>query len=217
MLIQPPRVRQGQFRYKENGRYGTRTVIEVMEVSQQSFEYRTWKPTVEGMITTVGRQVEWTAPLLQSDGDCWEEGGRTELQHLSHRILAGPRQGAGAQRWTQTIQGAFRSLTPEMGTWAAMESLQGPTLSQLADLQARTEALGPYTIYTDGEWEYGGDGMNAPFYPYTDSPCHKGGGSVVFITTDLTRLKSRHRPGLPATLSYVVIRIDQTHRNYLRS
>ena len=76
----------------------TCTVIEVMEVSQQSFEYRTWKPTVEGMITAVGRQVEWTALLLQSNGDCWEEGGRTELQHLSHRILAGPRQGAGAQR-----------------------------------------------------------------------------------------------------------------------
>ena len=121
-----------------------------MEVSQQSFEYRTWKPTVEGMITTVGRQVEWTAPVLQSKGDCWEKGGRTELQHLSHRILAGPRQGAGAHRWTQTIQGAFRSLTPEMGTWAAMESRQGPTLSLLTDLQAHIEALGPYTI--PGSW-----------------------------------------------------------------
>ena len=93
--------------------------------------------------------------------------------------------------------------------WAEMESLQSPTLSQLADLQARIEALGPYKIYTDGGWEYGGDGMDAPFYPYTDSPSHKGGGSVVFITTDLTRLKSRHRPGVPATLSYVAIRIDQ--------
>ena len=43
-----------------------------------------------------------------------------------------------------------------------MESLRGPTLSQLADLQERVEALGPYTIYTDGGWEYGGDGMDAP-------------------------------------------------------
>ena len=77
-----------------------------------------------------------------------------ELQHLSHQILAEPRQGAGAQQWTRTIQGAFRSLTPEMGMWAEMESLQGPTLSQLADLQACIEALGPYTIYTDGGWEY---------------------------------------------------------------
>ena len=78
-----------------------------------------------------------------------------ELQHLSHRILAGPRQGAGAQRWTQTIQGAFHSLTPEMGMWADMESLQSPALSQLADLQKRIEAIGPYSIYTDGGWEYG--------------------------------------------------------------
>ena len=39
--------------------------------------------------------------------------------------------------------------------WAEMESLQGPTLSQLADLQAHIEALGPYTTYTDGGWEYG--------------------------------------------------------------
>ena len=69
--------------------------------------------------------------------------------------------------------------------WAEMESLQGPTLSQLVDLQAHIEALGPYTIFTDGGWEYGGDGMDAPFYPYTDSPSHKGGGSIVFITTDL--------------------------------
>ena len=33
--------------------------------------------------------------------------------------------------------------------------------------------------------------MNAPFYPYTDSPSHKGGGSLVFITTDLTRIRDR--------------------------
>ena len=64
-------------------------------------------------------------------------------------------QGAGSQRCTQTIQGAFCSLTPEMGMWAEMESLQGPTLSQLADLQARIEALGPYTLYTEGGWDYG--------------------------------------------------------------
>jgi hypothetical protein len=33
------------------------------------------------------------------------------------------------------------------------------------------------------------DGMDAPFYPYSDSPSHKGGGSIVFITTDLTRIR----------------------------
>ena len=72
--------------------------------------------------------------------------------------------------------------------WADMVSLHGPALSQLADLQERIEAIGPYSIYTDGGWEYGGDGIDTPFYPYTDSPSHKGGGSVVFITTDLKRL-----------------------------
>jgi hypothetical protein len=93
MQVQPPRVRQGRFRYKMNGQHGTHTVIEVMATSQRSFEYQKWKPTVEGMITTVDRKVEWTAP--QSNGDCWEEGDRMELQQLSHRVLAGPRQGAG--------------------------------------------------------------------------------------------------------------------------
>ena len=51
--------------------------------------------------------------------------------------------------------------------------------------------------------------MDAPFYPYTDSPSHKGGGSVVFITTDLQRIQSRHRQGTNAMLSGLVIRIDQ--------
>ena len=159
-----------------------------MATSQRRFEYRTWKPTVEGMITTVGRKIEWTAPLLQSKGDCWEEGDRMELRQLSHRVLAGPRQGAGPQRWTRTIQGAFRSLTPEMSMRTELESVQGSATPQLENIQERVAALGQYSIYTDGGWEYGGDGMDAPFYPYTDSPSHKGGGSVVFITTDLQRL-----------------------------
>ena len=111
-----------------------------------------------------------------------------ELRQLSHRVLAGPRQGAGLQRWTRTIQGAFRSLTPEMSKPTELESFQGSATRQLEDIQERVAALEQYSIYTDGGWEYGGDGMDAPFYPYTDSPSHKGGGSVVFITTDLQRL-----------------------------
>ena len=31
--------------------------------------------------------------------------------------------------------------------------------------------------------------MDAPFHPYTDSPSHKGGGSIVFLTKDLRRIK----------------------------
>ena len=46
-------------------------------------------------------------------------------------------------------------------------------------------------MYTDGGWEYGGDGMSAPFHPATDSPSHKGGGSIIFLTTDLERIRRR--------------------------
>ena len=105
------------------------------------------------------------------------------------------------------IQGAFRSLTPEMSMRTELESVQGSATPQLENIQERVAALGQYSIYTDGGWEYGGDGMDAPFYPYTDSPGHKGGGSVVFITTDLQRLQSRQ--GLNAAPSYVAIRIEQ--------
>ena len=30
----------------------------------------------------------------------------------------------------------------------------------------------------------------SPFHPYTDSPSHKGGGSIIFITTDLARIQA---------------------------
>jgi hypothetical protein len=70
-----------------------------------------------------------------------------------------------------------------------MESLQGSAISQLADLQERIAAFEHCSIYTDGGWKYGGNGIDTSFYPYTDSPSHKGGGSVVF-TTDLQRLQS---------------------------
>ena len=32
--------------------------------------------------------------------------------------------------------------------------------------------------------------MDATFYPYADTPSHKGGGSSIFITTNLTRIQS---------------------------
>jgi hypothetical protein len=72
-----------------------------------------------------------------------------------------------------------------------LESFQGSAIRQLEDIQVRVAALGQYSIYTDGGWKYGGDRMGAPFYPYTNSSSHKGGGSVVFITTDLQRLQPR--------------------------
>ena len=58
---------------------------------------------------------------------------------------------------------------------------------------------------------YGGDEMDAPFHPATDSPSHKGGGSIVFLTTDLGRIRQRmgqQETSLSNTLDYVAIRID---------
>ena len=66
-------------------------------------------------------------------------------------------------------------------------------------------------MYTDGGWEYGGDGMVAPFYLTTDSPSHKGGGSIVVLTTDLERIRQRmgqQEASLTDTLDYVAVRID---------
>ena len=75
-----------------------------------------------------------------------------------------------------------------MSVRTELVGFQGSAISQLADLQKRVAALGQFSIYTDGGWEYGRNRMIAPFYPYTDSPSHKGGGSVEFITTNLQRL-----------------------------
>ena len=51
-----------------------------------------------------------------------------------------------------------------------------------------------------------------PFYPYTDSPSHKGGGSIIFITTDLQRIKENITSSenqTIKTIDHVAIRIEQ--------
>ena len=51
-----------------------------------------------------------------------------------------------------------------------------------------------------------------PFYPYTDSPSHKGGGSIIFITTDLQRIKENMTSSenqTVKTIDHVAIRIEQ--------
>ena len=53
--------------------------------------------------------------------------------------------------------------------------------------------------------------MDAPFHPATDSPSHKGGGSIVVLTTDLERIRQRmgqQEASLTDTLVYVAVRID---------
>jgi hypothetical protein len=70
------------------------------------------------------------------------------------------------------------------------QQMEDAIIMQLHMVQNQLQRLGPYTMFTNGRWEYEGDGVDAPFYPYTDSPSHKGGGSIIFITTDLARIKS---------------------------
>ena len=66
-------------------------------------------------------------------------------------------------------------------------------------------------MYTDGGWEYGGDGMDAPFHPATDSPSHQGGGSIIFLTTDIERIRrslAQQEDSPTDTPAYIAIRID---------
>jgi hypothetical protein len=66
-------------------------------------------------------------------------------------------------------------------------------------------------MYTDGGWEYGGDDMDAPFHPATDSPSHKGGGSIIFLTTDIERIRrslAQQEGSSPNSPAYIAIRID---------
>jgi hypothetical protein len=53
--------------------------------------------------------------------------------------------------------------------------------------------------------------MDAPFHPYTDSPSHKGGGSILFLTTDLRRIQTNHtsqEDQITKDIDHVAIRID---------
>ena len=54
--------------------------------------------------------------------------------------------------------------------------------------------------------------MDATFYPYADTPSHKGGGSSIFITTNLTRIQShmqRREEEERCTLDDGAIHIDR--------
>ena len=53
--------------------------------------------------------------------------------------------------------------------------------------------------------------MDALFHPTTDSPSHKSGGSIVFLTRNLERIRQRmgqQEASLTDTLDYVEVRID---------
>ena len=128
---------------------------------------------------------------IATQAEQWSEGQMHQLGNLTHRLLMGERSGFGSNRWCRTIQGAYRSLRPELPPTHTSSRNNEAIIEQLKILHSQLYALGDFTMYTDGGWEYGGDGMNVPFYPYTDSPSHKGGGSIVFITKDLARIRNR--------------------------
>ena len=211
MEILPPILQQGQFWYKTNDFNQPPQVIEIMEVTSEAYHYRVWRPTVQGMRHAVGRQVEWTAPSITAQSERWSIQGQPTVCSLTHRVLLGARKGFGQNRWSRTIHGAYRSISPSLPTTTNLPTLDDAIIPQLRRLQDQLRTLGPYTMYTDGGWEYGGDGMDAPFHPATDSPSHKGGGSIVFLTTDLGRIRQRmgrQETSLSDTLDYVAIQID---------
>ena len=100
----------------------------------------------------------------------------TDNGQLTYRLLMGDRKGFGRRRWCRMIQGAYRTICPVAPLFIDTQQIEDAVMMQLHMLQNQLQRLGPYTMYTDGGWEYGGDGMDAPFYPYTDSPSHKGVG-----------------------------------------
>ena len=182
-----------------------------MEVTAEEYHYREWRPTVQGMRHAVGRQVKWAAPSIEGQSEQWRTQGQHTMSNLTHRVLMGARTGFGQSRWSRTIYEAYRSITPTLPAPMVPLTLEDAIIPQLQNLQDQLCNLEPYTMYTDGGWEYGGDGMDAPFHPATDSPSHKGGGSIVFLTTDLERIRRRitqQEDILNETLDYVAIRID---------
>ena len=173
----------------------------------------------------VGRQVEWAAPSIEVQSERWRTQGQHTMSNLTHRVLMGARTGFGQNRWSRTIYRAYRSITPTLPAPTDPLKFEDAIIPQLQILQDQLRTLGPYTMYTDGGWEYGGDGMDAPFHPATDSPSHKGGGSIIFLTTDLERIRRRiaqQEDSSNDTLDYVAIRNDhgevvgraQTRKSY---
>ena len=109
------------------------------------------------------------------------------------------------------IRGISQYIKPTLPAPTAPRTFENAIIPQLQILQDQLRTLEPYTVYTNGGWEYGGDGMDAPFHPATDSPSHKGGGSIIFLTTDLERIRRRiaHQEDSPTdTKEYIAIRID---------
>ena len=120
----------------------------------------------------VGRQVEWEAPRIDSRSEEWAETTYSDNEQLTHRLLMGDRKGFGRQRWCRTIQGTYHSIRPAEYSKIEIQQTEDAILTQLHLLWEQLQLLGPYTMYMDGGWEYGGDGIDVSSYPYTDSLSH---------------------------------------------
>jgi hypothetical protein len=168
-----------------------------MAVTSTAYHYLEWLPTVTGMDSTTDQDT--VRGVDRRGAACAEK---------PHTSATGDRRGFGRIRWSRTIQGAYRSIKLSLPSPADRVPDDDAIDMQLQLLQDQLRTLGSYTMYTDGGWEYGGDGMDAPFYPYTDSPSHKGGGQ---ITTNLARIKNnmtRRDDSASDTPDHVAIRSD---------
>jgi hypothetical protein len=120
------------------------------------------------MRNAVGRQVEWTAADITTQAEQWAEGQVLQLGNHTHRLLMGERRGFTSG--CRTIQGAYRSLRRDLSPTQTSSRDNEAIIEQFKILHSQLSALGDFTMYTDGGWEYGENGMDAPFYPYKDSP-----------------------------------------------
>ena len=98
MMIRPPYLRQKQSWYKADGPHGSLTVLEIMLVTANRFQYRVWHPMVKGKSNTVGRHVEWRAPYITVHSENWYEGIDNALTVLTHPLLMGGIVGLRKQR-----------------------------------------------------------------------------------------------------------------------
>jgi hypothetical protein len=159
MEIEPPYLRQGRFWYKAVAADSMIQVIEIMEVQETRYQYRVWHDAVPGMRHAVGRSVVWEAPQINVSSEEWGMARLVDTNQLTHRLLMGERKGFGRRRWSRTIQGAYRSICPAAYSTRESQQTEDEMFTQLQLLKDQLQLLGPYIIYTDGEWEYGGEGM----------------------------------------------------------
>ena len=64
-------------------------MVEIMKCESTRFLYRLWHPGNASIVTTVGREILWTAPQVQVGGEEWSIGEVWDMVRLSHRVIVG--------------------------------------------------------------------------------------------------------------------------------